>query len=346
MSIIRASKTFEGGELTNKASTYLKSGTQLVDFKNKADGVYLFILGAYKADRAGNGVWYRPFEVRDNFGMGMYKEKFASQDNCPIKYFSNKVQTFAPDMAKVTKVKDDTGRDRLVYPVWGRIQWRVLYNVALFGDYGSGVHVLDLPMNGGGAIIDDYVHGKQANGEENPSITDYESAVPVNIKLDLKAGGMPWKIRVDSGKTYKLPTQLADTDYLYNLDDVINYPDKEQLIEKLRSVVPTDVFEKGLEGYSITGNTMVSMAIPRTGAPAIPTQEEAAPEVPSKVTEDDVPMTYENPIEIPKPRKGVAPTIAIPKSNVPKPTDGAESFTPPASNSAALAAAALYLTKH
>jgi hypothetical protein len=335
MAIIRASKSFEGGDLSQKASSYIKQNTRTVDFKNKENGVYLFILGGYKVDNAGNGVWYRPLKIRDNFGMGMYKEKLAVQPNCPIDYFSNKVQTFAPDMAKSKESVDDSGRKRWIYPAWGRTAWRVLYNAAIFNDYNSGVHVLDLPQSGGASVIDEHVRGRQADGTPNPDITDYEHAVPINIKLDLKANGQPWKIAIQTQKTYQLPIELADTDYLYNLDDVIIYQSKQTLIEKLKSLVPTDVFRKGMEGYS-------------DGLPVTITSSESASNVPPvppvpTLPQDEVPMVFENPMikpNIPKANTSIAPIMNIPKANA-KPME-----TPafkPKSTSEALAAAASYL---
>ena len=331
MAIIRASKQFEGGDLTQRGTSYIKSGTRLVDFKNKENGVFLFLLGAYKQDSNGNGVWYKPVKIRDNFGVGPFKEKFAVQPNCPIDYFANKVQTFAPEMAKSRESIDEEGRKRWIYPVWGRTAFRVLYNAALFNDYGSGVHVLDLPMSGGGSVIDEYVRGKDANGEENPDLTDYQKAIALNIKLDLKAKGQPWKIQINQAKTYTLPVELADTEYLYNLDEVINYPNKEELIEKLRSNVPTDVFEKGLEGYSSGDRTVVSMSVPKPKKSPTPTV------LPTAETDvDDIP--FENPVSV---NKSVAPSVTIPKSN----NRSSETHIPSTTNSSALAAAASFLGK-
>ena len=72
MAIIRASKAFEGSDLKPRANTYIKADTRTVSFgKDEKDGVYLFILGAYKEDSNGNGVWYRPLKIRDNFGSGI-----------------------------------------------------------------------------------------------------------------------------------------------------------------------------------------------------------------------------------------------------------------------------------
>ena len=339
MAIIRAARQFEGSDLSQRTTSYLKAGTRLVDFKNKENGVFLFLLGAYKQDNNGAGVWYKPVRIRDNFGMGLYKEKFAVQPNCPIDYFANKVQTFAPEMAKSRETQDDEGRKRWVYPAWGRTAMRVIYNAALYGDFGAGVHVLDLPSSGGGSVIDEYVRGKQANGEPNPDLTDYENAIALNIKLDLKAKGQPWKIQINEGKKYALPIELADTDYLYNLDEVVNYPNKDELIAKLKSCVPSDVFEKGMDGYQDGDRTVVSMHVPKPAQRAAALFAPPAPVAdaePVREALDDVPMAFEPPT----PRASVAPTVTIPKTN-----SKATAQSVPASNSGALAAAREFLNK-
>ena len=345
MSIIRAAKVFEGSALTQKTATYIKEGIRVVDFKGKDQGVYLFLLGAYKQDSAGNGVWYRPLKVRDNFGTGMYKKKLAVWPaGDPVEYFENRVRQFAPDMAKSTKVPGEDGKDRWVYPVWGRNAWRVLYNAALFNKFEAGVHVLDLPMNGGGSVIDEHVKGKQADGSDNPDLTDYQNAIVINVKLDLAAKGQPWKIQISTNKTYNLPVELADSDYLYNLDEVIAYPKKEDVIAELRSLVPSDVFERGFEGYDF-GDRVVSMAVPAKPAPAsIPAPTTAS-------SSDDIPMEFASPVPTTGaiPKANVAPAISIPKAALPKINEAeglpaAPVFNPPAmSTSKALADATAFL---
>ena len=168
-------------------------------------------------------------------------------------------------------------------------------------------------------------------------LNDFENAIPLNIKLDMKASGQPWKIQINNSKTYALPTELADTDYLYNLDDVIVYPDKDELIDKLKSMVPSDIFRKGMDGYS-GGKTSVNIGFADT---------------------DQAPATFENPISTPTPvpaqksgnipKANVSPTMSIPKANTVKaPVESdipeAPSFSAP-SNIAALTAAAAYLRK-
>jgi|GEM_PF-3847943 hypothetical protein len=344
MSIIRASKTFEGGALSQKSASYIKSDIHTVDFKDKENGVFLFLLGAYKQDSTGAGVWYRPLKIRDNFGSGEYKKKLAVHPlGDPVEYFENRVRQFAPEMAKSKKIQDADGRDRWIYPVWGRNAWRVLYNAAIFNKFDAGVHVLDLPMNGGGNVIDEYVRGKRANGADNPDLTDYKNAIVINVKLDLKAKGQPWKIQIKTDETYELPIELADSDYLYNLDDIVNYPKKEDVIAEIRGLVPSDVFERGFEGYDF-GDRPVSMATPvRQNSDSVKYAEEE---------KDQVPMTFSNPVPAAAaiPKRNVAPAVSIPKTNITRITEAdglpsAPNFTPPAiSTSKALADAAAYLT--
>ena len=320
MAIIRSSKTFEGGEFKQSGTRYIKAGLRTMNFYDKKlmDGAYVFILGAYKEDGSGNGVWYKPLKIRDNFGMDT-KEKFAVQPNCPVDYFANKVKTHAPNLARVEKIKGEDGRDRNVYPAFGRTTWRVLYNAAFFNDMAAGVHVLDLPQSGGASAIDEFVKGKGPDGAENPDITDYTAAIPVHIKLDLKASGQPWKISVNNAKVYTLPVELADTDYLYNLDDVVIYPSKQELIEKLKTLFPADIFNKCIAGYS-DGSVTVSMATPSTV-----TRSVGAP--PPPPTDDDGDLGPQRPAPTP-----IAKPASIPKATVPTAAKPAAQAVAPAFN--------------
>ena len=328
MAIIKSSKNFEGGEFKQGGGSYIKPGVRVLNFRDKkyVDGTYVFILGAYREDAGGNGVWYKPLKIRDNFGMDT-KEKFAVQPNCPVDYFANRVKTYAPNMSKVEKVKGEDGRDRNVYPAFGRTTWRVMYNAAHF-DFTDGVHILDLPQSGGASVIDEYVRGKGPDGQDNPDITDYQAAIPVHIKLDLKASGQPWKIRVNDAKKYTLPVELADTEYLYNLEEAVMYPSKEELISKLKMIVPSDLFNKCMAGYT-DGTVSVSFSAPAQSAPP------ALPEPP-----DDVPMNY--PPTAPAPRASaakvptaakptatqVAPAFPLPKATIPQPRPAAAAPAP------------------
>ena len=318
MAIIRASRTFEGGELRQSGGGYLKPGTRIMNFRDKAnlEGVYVCILEAYKEDQGGNGVWYKPLKIRADFGLDT-KEKFAVQPNCPIDYFASKVKTHAPNFAKTEKVKRDN-REMTVYPAFGRTTWRVLYNAIYLKNAEAGIHVLDLPQSGGASVIDEYVKGKSPDGAENPRLNDYQAALPVYIKLDLTVAGQPWKVVVKEGKTYPLDESYADTDNLYNLDNVVNYPSKEELIEKLRMVVPNNLFNQCMAGYS-DGTVKVSFNAPVT-APA------------AQADEDDLPFPPQAPIA---PVRPVAPRPVAPAPK-PAPTAVAPAFNLPRVKPAAL----------
>jgi hypothetical protein len=129
---------------------------------------------------------------------------------------------------------------------------------------------------------------------------------------------------------------LADTDYLHNLDEIVLYPNKDELIEKLRSVVPTDIFNKGMEGYSSGDRVTVSVgAIPKKNTPTpLPT---------TPLSEDEEAPATENPVHvnIPKPNATVAPTFNIPKAG--GKSGSVPSFTPPGGSTVAMEAAAAYL---
>ena len=326
MAIIKSSKKFEGGEFKQGNGSYLKPNARQMSFRDKkyADGAYVFILGAYKEDSSGNGVWYKPLKIRDNFGMDMIKEKFAVPNNCPIDYFAQKIRTYAPHLAKTEKVKNEKGQDRNVYPAWGRTTWRVLYNAAYFNALGDGVYVLDLPQSGGASQIDDFVRGRTPEGHENPDITDYEAAYPVHIKLDLDAGGQPWKIGVNSTKAYSLPVDLADTQYLFNLDEIVNYPSKAELIEKLRTVVSPDLFDKCIHGYSdpeLTISVSHTAPMPAAGPAPAPARRQASPAPaalpPAEV--DEIPFANPSPAPVARPaaRGAVAPAFKAPRAAAP-----------------------------
>lgn len=314
MAIIRASRTFEGGEMKQSGGGYLKSGTRTMNFrdKNNIEGVYVFILEAYKEDAAQNGVWYKPLKIRADFGLDQ-KEKFAVQPNCPVDYFASKVKTYAPDFAKSQKVKRDN-REMTVYPAYGRVTWRALYNAIYLKNPDLGIHVLDLPMNGGASVIDEYVKGKSPDGADNPRLNDYQAAIPVYIKLDLTAQGQPWKLVVKEGKTYSLEEQYADTENLYNLDNVVMYPSKEELLEKLRMVVPLNLFNQCMAGYS-DGTVKVSFNAPAAASTSLPDDDDIPfnSPLPTALKANPAPRA---PVAAPRPTQvsSVAPAFNMPKA--------------------------------
>ncbi len=338
MAIIKTTKTFEGGEFKQGGGNYLKSNVRVMNFRDKQhiDGVYVFILGAYKEDQAGNGVWYKPLKIRDNFGLGT-KEKFAVQPNCPVEYFAERMKTYAPNMSRTEKLKGEDGKDRTVYPVFGRTTWRVLYNAAFFNELTpNGIHVMDLPVSGGGSAIDEFVRGKQPDGSDNPMLNDYQASYPVHIKLDLKAAGQPWKIRVNDSKAYSLPIELADTEFLYNLDEVVQYPSKNELIDKLRTIVPPDIFAKCMAGYT-DGSVSVSLANTNREEDDLPfppaTTPASTPKLAAPVSKSVAPVARPTPAS-------VAPSFSLPEAS-----DGEDLPKPPVTTAANLSSAKQFLRK-
>lgn len=326
MPIIRPTRKFDGGEMGNQNNaSILKPGTPFVNFKDDANknGAKVFLLGAYKADAEGNGIWYRVVKIRDNFGLDT-KEKFAVQPNCPVEWFASKVKSYAPNYAKVEEVMKDN-RKQKVYPSFGRTTYRVLFNAAYVNRTELGAHVLDIPQWNCGSVIYDW-----CQDPEKPMLNDYAAAIPVNFKLEKgNTMGNPWQVTIESFKSFSLPPELADTDYLHNLDEVVVYPDKAKLLEKLRSITPNDLFNRCMAGYS-DGTVAVSFSSPSndnsddvsygTPAPAAPAPVSipkarpvsAAPAAPAATTIAPV--------------RKVQPVQAAP---VEPPDDGDELPTPP-----------------
>jgi hypothetical protein len=304
MAIINPSRRFEGGEMANTiGGQIIRPGIRTINFKDEENkgGVYLFILPPYKLDSQGNGVWYKVIKIRDNFGLDI-KEKFAIQQNCPVDWFSAKVKIYAPIYAKVeTQVKD--GKDMKIYPSFGRTTTRVLFNTAYFRNVNAGAHVLDIPQFGCAQHIEEWTRTKNADGTDAPLLNDYKAAIPVEFKMKKDAKGNPWQVTINNSKTYELPDQLADSDNLYNLDDVIIYPGKEELIEKLRMITPKDIFDKCMAGYS-DGSTRVSLSQPVTAAR---NDEGGLGPLPTS--------TY-----VPPATTSVAPSFSIPKATIPQAT--------------------------
>jgi hypothetical protein len=96
--------------------------------------------------------------------------------------------------------------------------------------------------------------------------------------------------------------ELADTEYLYNLDEVLVAKSNEEIIAKLRELYDGDVFDDCMNGFPGL------VRAPRS-APARPTLRKAA------VAEEDdaVPMGDEAESEAPRPIVRPQATIAKPK---------------------------------
>jgi hypothetical protein len=252
MAIIRPSLKFEGSELNLSASAtpYIKEGVRraLFNKSTNAEGAFLYFLPAYKADNAGNGIWYKKISVRDNFGTN-FKEKYFVPNKMqdPAEYFANNFKILYPEEAKVKDVENN-GKKFKQYPFCGRMADRVVYNVAFAQNLGAGAHVLDLPLRNGADILMNWLDGRDLMGNSRQPVNDPDRCVPVFVKLK-EGSANPWMIQVENNQPVKLPDQLADSDYLYNLDDVFVIKSKEEIIAKLREMYSSDVFEDCMNGY-------------------------------------------------------------------------------------------------
>jgi hypothetical protein len=65
----------------------------------------------------------------------------------------------------------------------------------------------------------------------------------------------PWMVQVEGNSPVQLPEQLADSDYLYNLDEIFVIKPKEEIIAKLREMYSADVFDDCMNGYPGLGKT-------------------------------------------------------------------------------------------
>lgn len=298
MAILTPTRVFEGSE-SNPYGRIIKEGIRTVSFrddKNK-EGNFFFILPPYKLDRAGNAVSWKVINVRSDFGIDP-KEKFVEGPDCPVKFFAARVKMLFPDYAKIETVKEN-GQDRKKYPTYGRIQKQNVFNVAYAKQLELGAHVLNVPQWGAGSVIEEWSRGKDINGKDKPMLNDPKAAYPVWFQL--KKTLPPWVVTVEASKAYELPESLADTDYLYNLDEVLHYPDKEELITKLRAVTPADIFNQCMEDY-FRGSTPLKVS-----GISVP-----VPEGPVAATE----VAISSPVVQSGP-KVIVPTASIPRANIP-----------------------------
>jgi hypothetical protein len=252
MAIIKPSLKFEGSELnlTVSAAPYIQESVRRAVFNktNNQEGAYLYFLPAYKADSSGNGIWYKKIAVRDNFGTN-FKEKYyvASRSNDPAEYFANNFKILYPEEAKVTDTEVN-GRKFKKYPNFGRVTERVVYNVAFAQSLSTGAHVLDLPLRNGADNLMNWLEGRDMTGNRRNPINDPDRCVPVFVKLKENSAN-PWMIQIENNSPVQLPEQLADSDYLYNLDEIFINKPKEEIIAKLREMYSADVFEDCMNGY-------------------------------------------------------------------------------------------------
>lgn len=315
MAIIQSSRKFEGAGMSNDKlfGSTLKPGVPSVNFKDAehAKGAKLFILGSYKQDSNGDGVWYKVIRVRNNFGMDI-KEKFVVPTNCPVQWFATKVKTFAPGYAAVQEVVKD-GNTQKIYPSYGSgPTYRVLFNVAYVNDLSRGAAVLDVPQWKCAEVIDEW-----CKDPERPMINDYQAAIPVTFKME-KKGPMPqWTVLIAAHERFQLPEQLADSEYLHNLDEVVLYPNKQELYDKLRMITPVDIFNRCMEGYQdedVVTSRAVAVSQPAAQQDDVP-YEQPAPVQAARPARHQQAAT---PAPAPAPVKpAVAPSFTIPKANRP-----------------------------
>lgn len=269
MAIIRPSKKFIGSEIDLRDSNkYIRPEVRQVSFnkKNNPNGAWLFFLPPYKADAEGNGVWYKTFKIRDNFGE-KFKEKYVTIDNDPVDYFERHMKIYYPEIAKAVEGTDDSGQKRKIYPLFGRVTTRVVYNVAYVNNLESGAHVLDLPSYNGASIINSWLGEKDTKGKERPHLNDPERCIPVFIKLK-EGGGAPWQIEPSQSEATSIPEELADSDNIYNLDSIFIKKSAAELIEKLRNMYSPEIFEQCMDGYPGFDRVVVSSA-PVVSTPAV-----------------------------------------------------------------------------
>jgi len=250
MAIIKPSKKFVGSEIDLRdAGKYIKPDVKQVAFSKRVNpnGAYLYFLPPYKVDAEGNGVWYKTFRIRDNFGE-KFKEKYVVIDNDPVAHFERNLKILYPQLAQITESADEKGQTRKVYPFCGRTTSRVVYNVAYLNNLGAGAHVLDLPAFNGASIIDNWLKEKDTRGRERPILCDPESCIPVFIKLR-DGGGAPWQIEPSQGEATVIPSELADSENLNDLDNIFVMKSPAELIAKLREMYSSEIFNACMEGY-------------------------------------------------------------------------------------------------
>ncbi len=143
----------------------------------------------------------------------------------------------------------------------------MLYNVAFAQQLELGAHVLDLPLRNGADILMNWLDGRDISGRQRQPINDPDRCLPVFVKLKENSAN-PWMLQVDTSEPVVLPEQLADSDYLYNLDEALFVKTKEEIIAKLREMYSSDVFEDCMNGYpGLTRNIPPVTSAPAPQAP-------------------------------------------------------------------------------
>jgi len=248
-------------QLGSNSAQYIREGVRRAVFNKTTnqEGAYLYFLPGYTDDGAGNGVWFKVITIRDNFGDN-YKEKYIVLNKAedPAEYFANNFKLLYPDEAAVGEV-DVNGKKFKKYPNFGRITQRVLYNVAFANNLKAGAHVLDLPLKNGADSLHNWLAEKDLHGNDRPLINDPERCLAVHVKLKENSSN-PWSIAPDPSQAIKLPDKLADADYLYNLDDVLQFKSTEEIIAGLRKMYSREVFNECMDGYDGLPREVIKVA--------------------------------------------------------------------------------------
>jgi hypothetical protein len=321
MSVIPASRNFEGSDMSQSGDgKYILSSVPqvLINTKENKDGIFLFFMPGYKVDSLGNGVWYKQITIRQNFGTS-FKEKYyvPNVNDDPAEYFARHYKMLFPEEAKV-KEEEKSGSKFKVYPAYGNITKRCIFNVLKCSAPNEGVFILDLPVFNGASQIDEY-HKKPAfNGQPVPMINDHTRCTPVFIKCK-SGGGNPWVIQPDLSQATPLPEQLCSSEYLNNLDNIFIEKPKEDIIEKLRSFFSPAIFDKCMTGYEGV-KTIVTGGVSHMASP-VAVATPVAPATPSAFA---LPAT----LNIPKP--STTPVTSTPPA-APVPTAEVASFGNPMS---------------
>jgi hypothetical protein len=252
MAVIPPSSEFDGSDISDqKFGTLLKSEVRSISFAKNAypQGVYLYLLPAYKVDSRGRGVWYNPIAVRDNFG-DRTKDRYVvwDPDHDPVTYFEYNVKQLYPELAEVKERMGPRGKQK-EYPFFGRVSKRVLYNVIFKDNLRAGVHVLELPQSNGASLLDSWQRTPDANGQKRGPLSEPNRCIPVHFQLVVGSGNTPWKINPAPENAVALPAQLADTKNLYNLDNVYIRRTPEELLAKLKQMTHPDIFDACMRGY-------------------------------------------------------------------------------------------------
>lgn len=312
MAIIRPSNKFVGSELnvTTSSTGYLKEGIRKAVFNKSTnqDGAYVYFLPAYKTDVNGDGVWYKRVHVRDNFGLN-FKEKYfvPNQSEDPAYYFATNLRMLYPEDAKPVD-SEMNGRKFKKYPACGRSTERVIYNVAFSSNLSAGAHVLDLPLRNGADSLQNWLDGRDISGNLRPPINDPDRCLPVFLKLKDNSIN-PWMIQVENSQPVQLPSQLADSDYLYNLDDIFLPKAKEEILSQLRDMYSAEMFDACMNGFPGLSRKPVQGA--RVAQPQVKTVP--APQY-DDYDEIDVAPTKQA-VQVVQ----VAPVINIPKASITAP---------------------------